>query len=87
MDVNEKLIKNLRVQGSYPFKDATIGTSSSLLDLINIGLDSQESAPTVLGVLFTELSKQKEQVLAHAMAISVNSPSVSAQAPSAPRHR
>ena len=60
VDVNEKLIKNLRAQGSYSFKDATIGTSSSLLDLINIGLESQESSPTVLSVLFTELSKQKE---------------------------
>ncbi len=60
VDVNEKLIKNLRVQGSYPFKDVTIGSSSSLLDLINIGLESQESAPTILSVLFMELSKQEE---------------------------
>lgn len=60
MDVNERLIKDLRVQGSYPFKDATIGKSSTLPDLINIGLESQESAPTILSVLFTELSKQKE---------------------------
>ncbi|KAM5544215.1 hypothetical protein V8D89_001875 [Ganoderma adspersum] len=60
VDVNEKLIKNLRVQGSYPFKDAMIGSSSSLLDLINIGLESQEPAPTVLSVLFAELSKQNE---------------------------
>ena len=62
VDVNERLIKNLKVQGSYPFKETTIDSSSSLLDLITIGIESQESAPTVLSALFTELSKQRECV-------------------------
>ncbi|EJF64026.1 hypothetical protein DICSQDRAFT_53564 [Dichomitus squalens LYAD-421 SS1] len=58
VDVNERLIKDLKVQGSYPLKETAINSSSPLLDMINIGIESQESAPTVLSALLTELSKQ-----------------------------
>ena len=58
IDVNEMLIKGLTVQGTYPFEDRTINSAYSLLDLINIGLETQQQAPTVLSVLLTELAQQ-----------------------------
>ncbi|KAI0731064.1 mitochondrial ribosomal death-associated protein 3-domain-containing protein [Earliella scabrosa] len=58
VDVNEMLIKGLTVQGTYPFEDRTINSAYSFLDLINIGLETQQQAPTVLSVLLTELAQQ-----------------------------
>lgn len=58
VDVNEALIQGMKVQGTYPFEERTIDSASSLMDLINLGLEVQSQAPTVLNALLTELSQQ-----------------------------
>ncbi len=63
VDVNETLVQGLSVQGAYPFEERTIDNTSSLLDLIKFGIEAQHQAPTVLGVLFTELAQQTKCVL------------------------
>ncbi|KAI0718085.1 mitochondrial ribosomal death-associated protein 3-domain-containing protein [Cerioporus squamosus] len=57
-DVNEALIKDMKVQGSYPFEERTIDSTSALTDLINLGLEYSHQAPTVLSTLFAELAQQ-----------------------------
>ncbi|RPD64029.1 hypothetical protein L226DRAFT_533343 [Lentinus tigrinus ALCF2SS1-7] len=57
-DVNEALIKGIKVQGSYPFEERTIGSTSTLTELINVGLEFSHHAPTVLSMLLTELAEQ-----------------------------
>ena len=58
VDVNEALIKDMKVQGSYPFEERAINSASSLVDLISVGLEFQHQAPSVLNALMTELSQQ-----------------------------
>ena len=58
VDVNAALIQDLKVAGAYPFEERSIDSSSSLMDLINLGLEVQHQAPTVLNALMTELSQQ-----------------------------
>ncbi|KAI0793800.1 mitochondrial ribosomal death-associated protein 3-domain-containing protein [Fomes fomentarius] len=58
VDVNETLVQGLTVQGTYPFEERTIDSTSPLLDLIKFGIEVQHQAPTVLSVLFTELAQQ-----------------------------
>lgn len=69
-DVNEALIKNMKVQGSYPFEERTIGSTSTLTDLINIGLEFSHHAPTVLNTLLSELAKQTQYVLPDTSAVT-----------------
>ncbi|KAI0741258.1 mitochondrial ribosomal death-associated protein 3-domain-containing protein [Daedaleopsis nitida] len=58
VDVNEALIQGMKVQRTYPFEERTIDSTSSLMDLINLGLEVQQQAPTVINTLLTELSEQ-----------------------------
>ncbi|TFK92598.1 hypothetical protein K466DRAFT_480314 [Polyporus arcularius HHB13444] len=57
-DVNEALIKDMKVQGSYPFEERMIDSTSTLTDLINVGLEYSQQAPTVLNTLLSELAQQ-----------------------------
>ncbi len=62
-DVNEALIKDMKVQGSYPFEERMIDSTSTLTDLINVGLEYSQQAPTVLNTLLSELAQQTKYVL------------------------
>ncbi|KAI9062639.1 hypothetical protein FKP32DRAFT_1758798 [Trametes sanguinea] len=57
-DVNAALLQSLTVQNSYPLEDRTVPTGAPLADLINVGTEVQNYAPTVLNALLDELALQ-----------------------------
>ncbi|KAI0664394.1 mitochondrial ribosomal death-associated protein 3-domain-containing protein [Cubamyces menziesii] len=57
-DVNAALLQSLTVQSSYPFDEREVQNGAPIMDLINVGVEFQHQAPTVLNALFDELAKQ-----------------------------
>ncbi|KAL7280576.1 hypothetical protein ACG7TL_005510 [Trametes sanguinea] len=57
-DVNAALLQSLTVQNSYPLEERTVPTGAPLADLINVGAEFQNYAPTVLNAMLDELALQ-----------------------------
>ncbi|CDO72071.1 hypothetical protein BN946_scf184962.g14 [Trametes cinnabarina] len=57
-DVNAALLQSLSVQGSYPLEERTVPAGAPLANLINVGVEIQHYAPTVLKLVLDELALQ-----------------------------
>ncbi len=59
VDVNEAHVRSLATQAAYTFDDGReFSSGAQVMDLINLGLENQNQAPTVLTALLDELAKQ-----------------------------
>lgn len=60
LDVNNALLQELKTTKEFPVeRKEPLTAGSTLVDLINVGLQEGSLAPSVLSTLMTELSQQK----------------------------